>query len=233
MQSSPFQQPVIIQEQRSGSNCSKPLVACLLAPVVLVACMALCGFACVAVVATGGPEPLDSNFTPDRTQAQRYENTVSTALSSAINSGSGTFTLAMRDNEFASWLNYRYREVLAENNEDSNVSNLDIEWQAQFDNGQVSIYGSTKVLFFTIASVITMEIIPSQTANLIEVDVVKFKLGRFDVQGSGQGDLEDSLAQALTDEIRKYAEANGIGRIAIQNVTAQGGVLTFTGTITR
>lgn len=231
MQYSQFQEPIGVQ-QNQGSSCFKPIFACLLAPVLLFLCIAACGVACVAAVAMGSPKPLDKDFKPSQAQAQAYENSISTALSS-VTPGNGQFTIRMQEDEFASWLNYQYKDLMEKYFEGDNesIQNLDLVFQAEFDNQQIAFYAETKVALFKVAALIRAEVSPPQgnlSATLLDVNIVSFKLAALDVT-DGQSGFEDDLAKVLTDRLQEFADAAGGDRITITQVDSQNGVLTLTG----
>lgn len=238
MQSSQFQQPIVVQEQRSGSNCLKPIVACIVAPFVLLACIGVCGVACLAAVALGSPDPLKSDFEPSEAQAQAYESSVQQAITSAATSGNNTFSVSVNEDEFASWLNYQYR-TLAERYDEENRNvweQLDLDFQVEFDNQQVALYVGTKLAIFDLAALVRAEVsVPEEELSQtpLVVDIISFKLGAIDVGANNQADFEQTLAEVLTDRLEAFSTAAGGTDVRLESVSAEDGVLVLTGRVIR
>ncbi len=229
-----MQSPVAVQNKQR-TNCFKPMVACVLGPILAMTCLVGCACACVGVLAFTSPAPPDPEFEPSRTLAQSYEDSIVDTLQNAVSTG-GTFILNIQDDAFASWLNLEYKD-LAEKYDlvgRDSWQGMDPEFQVQFDNGEIQLYVGQDIAFFTLGSLVAAELSPPASEfspYLIDINITTIKIGglEFD-ESSSRRSLERRLAEVLTDRLEAFVQLTaGIERIEIDTVLAEDGILTLTG----
>ncbi|NDJ85201.1 MAG: hypothetical protein GYB66_04895 [Chloroflexi bacterium] len=240
MQPSPnyYQQVMIPQTRRKGPNCLKPVIGCTFGPILLVLLIGACSFACLAALALSGSDALYDNFEPDRAEAQTYENSIENTLQTALSSGSGRFTLRIREREFSSWLNYEYQDLFAKYDMtgDENWEYVDPEFQVRFRNDQVHFYAGNQFAVVTLGTVIKAEVAPPPkelSRFLVDINITEVTIGGLNLGNDSFSSLENDLAEILTDQIETYAVQAEISDISIESVEAREGILTITGQISR
>lgn len=193
------------------------LVICLAAP--------LFGY---YYLTTGGPEPLYENFEPSELEAAQYETAFQIALRNAANNN--RFDLTVTDDQFASWLNLRYRDEVADV---TGLQGDELEFQARFDNSEVKVFSRYRLYrSVTVNSLATLELRPALTAEPseqpLEVVVKNLQVGRFEGTDSVEADISRAINNALNDQLEPIA-----GRYIIEIVSINDGFLRMTGRIVR
>jgi hypothetical protein len=180
-------------------------------------------------ILTGGPEPLYEDFDVSEAEANNYESAFDIAVRNARSSG--RFTVSVTDDQFASWLNLRFREQFAEESSLEAMADR-MNFQTLFDNNQARMFIRIDVIGDrTFDSLVVLDIRPptSQTPDdqAVEVDIKDIQFGRFGSSETLRNDLKQAINNALTDEL---APLNG--RYRIDSVSMTNGVLRLGGTAT-
>ena len=232
-----FQQPVMVQQQ-SGRSCSKPLLACLLGPLLLMGCLVGAACACVFAVTRGNPDPLYENYEPEQALAEGYEDTIADAVNIALQNPTGQLEVEFRDDEFSSWLNIKGNEIL--DNVDVSSDNFNSnarpsEYQVRFDNQEIQLYMSFDLSIFELASLITASVSPQtslESDSLIEITLTGFKIGSIDLLSAVEGDLETNLGDLFVDHILDNIEARtGSRDLTVTSINVDDGVMQITGSL--
>jgi hypothetical protein len=238
MQQQPnFQQPVIVQQQ-SGSSCSKPLVACLVGPLLLIGCLLGSACACVFVVAQGNPDPLYEDYEPDQALAANYENSVANAVNSAFQSTSGELAIEFRDTEFSSGLNLQSDELFEDIDIGGGNFNSRVrpsEYQVRFDNQEVQLYTLFDASIFDLAALITGKVSAPTTLasdSVIEIEVTGFKIGSIDILSAVEDDFETGFGDLFADKLLDEIEARtGTRDITVTSIDVDDGIMRITGVL--
>jgi hypothetical protein len=177
----------------------------------------------------GGPEPLYEDFSASEQQANEYESAFAVAVRNAASSG--RFTVSVTDDEFASWLNLRFREEFAEQTSLESLSGR-MNFQALFDNNEAQVFIRMDVISdLTFDTLVVLDIRPptSQTpeGQAVEVDIKDIQFGRFGSSETLRNDLKQAINDALTDQL---APLNG--RYRIDSVSMTNGFLSIGGVAT-
>ncbi len=227
-----YSQPLIFPSKRQRPNCLKPLVGCTLGPVLLFTCMLSCVCAVLTSLSLTSPAPIFTNFTPDPTQAAAYPTSIHTSLQSA---NSGTFTIAIAQENFSSWLNYEYQSLFEkyEITGSEHWHRVEPVFQARFENQEIELYIGIDWAVFTLGNIITAELsAPTSdlSPNLVEVEITSLKIGGLDTDSS-QKSLETWIEEILTDPINDFVQSAAIRSIQIEDITIDEGILTLSGTL--
>lgn len=177
---------------------------------------------------TGGPEPLYEGFDASEQRANEYESAFDLAVRQAQ---FGRFTVSVTDDQFASWLNLRFRDEFAEDGSLESLSGR-MKFQALFEDNEAQVFIRTDVISdLTFDTLVVLDIRPptSQTPDdqAVEIDIKDFQFGRFGSSESLENDLAKAINNALTELL---APLNGGYRI--DSVSMAGGFLRIGGTPT-
>ncbi|MCI0711972.1 MAG: hypothetical protein L0154_17590 [Chloroflexi bacterium] len=178
---------------------------------------------------SGGPEPLYEDFDSSEQQANEYESAFAIAVRNAQTSG--RFSVNVTDDQFASWLNLRFRDEFAEQTSLESLSGR-MNFQALFDNNEARVFIRMDVISdLTFDTLVVLDIRPptSQTpeGQAVEVDIKDLQFGRFGSSETLENDLKQAINNALTNLL---APLNGQYRI--DSVSMTGGVLRIGGVAT-
>lgn len=177
----------------------------------------------------GGPEPLYEDFDASEQQANEYESAFAIAVRNAqLND---RFTVTITDDQFASWLNLRFREQFARESSLESLAGR-MNFQVLFDNNEAQVFIRTDVISdLTFDTLVVLDIRPptSQTPEdqAVEVDIKEIQFGRFGSSETLENDLKKAINDALTNLL---APLNG--RYRIDSVSMANGFLRIGGTAT-
>jgi hypothetical protein len=217
------------------TNCFKPLVGCVLGPLLTLGTLLLCVVLCLALFSARGPEPPLGDFEPDPTAAAQYERQVLNDLSAAAASRDGLFTVQIEQKALSSWLNTEY-DTLFEEYDITRPVIWDYstpEFQVQFADGQIYFFVGNNIPVVNTNFLITARAFPPTTAfttALIEVEVISIETGGFQLE-EDSATIGARLSELITDQIIAYKQQANIESITVTTVTAANGVLTISGTI--
>ena len=216
------------------TNCLKPVVGCILGPLLLATTGFACVVLCLAFIASRGPErPLGNDFEPDPTAAAQYEQDIIEDLQNA--SAGSPFIITINENALSSWLNLEYEELFERY--DITLpdywSYADPVFQVGFDDGHIYFYVENDVPVVSLGTLITAEVFvpnPAFTDYLIGIDIVRIEAGGFNLE-EDSATISARLSELITDRIEEYRADVDLNAITVTSVDANDGILTISGTI--
>lgn len=224
MQPTPKKRPCL------GSGCG-----CCLGLGLLVLCPLIAIVACVGIVLRGNPDPLYSDYRSDPTAAAEYDVLFDNAIAQARSDGQ--FNVGIQDRDFESWLNVEYRNNLAENN-DGNTEDLpdwvkDMKFQTKFDNGEVTLFGTTELSGITVNILVVSEVSintdpVTRPSRPLTVEVSKFQVGSLNMPESFRTEMADSIADGLSEELTQVNQ-----RYELTSLSVEDGTMRFSGHVVR
>lgn len=230
-----FQQPIAVPQQ-SGSNCAKPIFACVIGPLLLLGCLVGTACACVFVVARGNPDPLYEDYEPNQELADNYERSIINSINIAPQGGA--FEISIQDEEFSSWLNIKGEELLDQidvGNRRFNERARPSEYQVRFEDQEIQFYILFDLPLFDLAALITAEVSPSSdptSDSIIELEVTGFKFGSLDILSAVEGEFETDLGDLFVDRfLNEIEETRGTRDVSITSINVDNGVMAIQGII--
>ncbi len=235
MQPFPYAQPSRLPKPKR-TNCLKPIVGCILGPMLSVGIIFGCLLACISTLSLQGPTPpLGKNFEPNPTEAALHEQSIVNALQSALASTNNSFTIQIEERALSSWINTEYKRLF----ETYDIPQpflweySEPEFQVSFENEQILFYVENHLPLLTLNGLLTAQISPPNTeltTYLVDVDIVK-------IESMGLAIEDDSatisawITEIISDQIEDYRTSLGIENLEITEVIAQDGILTLRGQI--
>jgi hypothetical protein len=203
-------QPEHIAIPRRRIPCITPLIGCILGLILLAGCLAGIPLLCIFSIALDSPEAIDSNFSPNSTQAQEYEETFANGVQTA-SLNNGTFTIGFSDEQFASWLTVEFDRIRQDYNFDPANEEFrhrlnQCEFQANFSEERLQLYTAIALDFdvemgIFIEATITPNTNTRDINNRLDVNVRKFRIGAVDMPKNLREMVGDLIADILLEKL--------------------------------